>query len=302
MADVFKEAVMARNSLTVREVKAIRKIYNEWAREARELAKVAIRTNLDEAKAATELYYQLRNASRQISAEINGEVSGSINSIGDIMVRTNARWLSRLGFTEESLVLKFSPAKDIAIRSIMTGNLYQKEIPLSDKIWSITESNLKDIYTIISKGIATNQSVNDIAIQLEKYLKPGSNLGWSINTVDGKLYQIHNRQADWRAKRLARTTLQHAYQKTLVELTKDNPFVSGYLWHAAGNHPCELCLDRDGLFYTAETLPLDHPNGQCDFEVVINQEKAEKDMAGFYENPILYPDIQRFTSGLEYID
>lgn len=299
---VFKDAVEARNKLTIRQEKEIRKIYNEWAREARDIAKSVEKRNIDEARANAQLYYQLRSASKQISAEINKEVSRNINSMGDVVVSSNTKWLSKLGFTEETLNKKFSPSKDMAIRSILSGNLYQGSVPLSDRVWSITDSNVKDIYTIISKGIATNQSVNEIAIQLEKYLKPNGNLGWSISNVDGKIYNIHNRKADWRAERLARTTLQHAYQQTLVALTKDNPFVSGYIWHAAGGHACDLCLDRDGNFYIAETLPLDHPNGQCDFEVVINQEKAEKDLAGFYENPVYYPDIQRFTSGLKYID
>ena len=299
---VFKDAVEARNNLTIRQEKEIRKIYNEWAREARDIAKSVEKRNIDEARANAQLYYQLRSASKQISAEINKEVSRNINSMGDVVVSSHTKWLGKLGFTEETLNKKFSPSKDMAIRSILSGNLYQGSVPLSDRIWNITDSNVKDIYTIISKGIATNQSVNEIAIQLEKYLKPSGNLGWSISSIDGKIYSIHNRKADWRAERLARTTLQHAYQQTLVALTKDNPFVSGYIWHAAGGHACDLCLDRDGNFYTAETLPLDHPNGQCDFEVVINQEKAEKDLAGFYENPVYYPDIQRFTSGLKYID
>ena len=49
-------------------------------------------------------------------------------------------------------------------------------------------------------------------------------------------------------------------------------------------------------FYKAEELPLDHPNGQCDFEVAIDEDKARNDLAGFFENPIEYPDIQRFVS------
>lgn len=304
MADfIFKDAVEARNKLTVRQEREIRKIYNSWAREARDEAKALTRTVYrDDAKAATELYYQLRQASKQISAEIQGTVSKNINSMGDVVVNTNKRWLHQLGFTESSINTKFSPAKDMAIRSIISGNLYQTNTPLSDRVWNLTDNNVKDINTIIARGIAMNQSVNDIAIQLEKYLQPSKNLGWLTSSQDGKVYQIHNRKADWRAQRLARTMLQHAYQQTLVALTKDNPFVAGYIWHAAGNHPCELCLDRDGLFYTAETLPLDHPNGQCDFEAVVDQDKAMRDLAGFYNNPIEYPDIQRFTSGLEYED
>lgn len=300
---IFKDAVEARNKLTVRQEREIRKIYNNWAREARDEAKRLTRTIYnDDAKAATELYYQLRTASKQITAEIQGTVTKNVNSMGDVVANTNKRWLHQLGFTESSINVKFNPSKDMAIRSILTGNLYDNKTPLSDRVWNLTDSNMKDINTIIARGIALNQPVNEIALQLEKYLKPGNNLGWSISSNGNKVYQVHNKKADWRAQRLARTMLQHAYQQTLVAMTKDNPFVAGYIWHAAGNHPCELCLDRDGNFYTASTLPLDHPNGQCDFEAVVDQEKAMRDLAGFYNNPIEYPSIQRFASGLEYED
>lgn len=304
MADyIFKDAVEARNNLTARQEREIRKIYNEWAREAKDDAKTLSKSLYkDDAKSAAELYYQLRSASKQISAEIEGTVTKNINSMGDVVVNTNKRWLHQLGFTESSINLKFSPSKDMAIRNILTGNLYQTKTPLSERVWNLTNNNLKDINSIIARGIATNQSINDIALQLEKYLMPSKNLGLFNSVIDGKLYQIHNRKADWRAQRLARTMLQHSYQQTLVAMTKDNPFVSGYIWHATGGHPCPICMDRDGLFYTANDLPLDHPNGQCDFEVVVNQEKAMRDLAGFYNNPIEYPDIKRFTSGLEYED
>ena len=159
---------------------------------------------------------------------------------------------------------------------------------------------MQDINNIIAYGIAVNQSPRDIAKQLERYLKPENSLGWSVRQYTDKygikrFAQVHNNIVDWRAQRLARTALQHAYQQTLVALTKDNPFVSGYIWHADGANACQLCMDRDGRFYTPSELPLDHPNGQCDFEVAIDEEKAMNDLAGFYENPILYPDIQRLV-------
>ncbi len=304
----MKDAKKARDELTVRQERSIRKVYNEWAREARDEAKRLTRTvgKIDEARAATELYYQLRTASKQITSEINKEVEKNISSMGSVVANVNKQWLHQLGFTEESINRKFNPSKDMAIRSILTGNLYDNKMPLSDRIWNSTESNLKDINTIVSKGILTNQSVNEIALQLEKYLNPSKNLGWKTQIIekDGvkRLYHIRNRKADWRAQRLARTMLQHSYQQTLVAMTKDNPFVTGYIWHAAGNHACELCLDRDGQFYTAEDLPLDHPNGQCDFEVAIDEQKAMRNLSEFYENPIYYPDIQRFTEGLDYED
>ncbi len=297
----FQDAIEARNDLTKRQEKSIRHAYNEWAKEVRAEAERLSRTpgSEDEAREMTKLYYQLRNASRQLSAEINNEVSKNINSMGEVTVRANKRWLASLGLESNKLDLKMSVSKDSAIRSILSGNLYQSGKPLSERVWNITDSNVKDMYSIIARGIALNQTPNEMAKQLEKYLNPGKNLGWTVQKyidANGRVHiaRVSNNQVDWKAQRLARTMLQHAYQQSLVALTKDNPFVLGYIWHADGANACPLCMDRDGQFYTANDLPLDHPNGQCDFEVAIDEEKARNDLAGFYENPIEYPDIQRW--------
>ena len=298
----FRDAVVVRNELTKRQEKQIRKMYNKWASEVRQEAKRLSSTpgSLQEAREMTKLYYQLRQGSKQLSDEINNKVTSNLNDMGSAVVRVNQRWLKSLGLSSEGLDTKMSVSKDLAIRSILTGNLYQTNEPLSNRVWDITSANMQDINNIIAYGIAVNQSPRDIAKQLERYLKPENSLGWSIRQYTDKygikrFAQVHNNIVDWRAQRLARTALQHAYQQTLVALTKDNPFVSGYIWHADGANACQLCMDRDGRFYTPSELPLDHPNGQCDFEVAIDEEKAMNDLAGFYENPILYPDIQRWV-------
>lgn len=298
----FQDATEARDELTKKQERAIRHSYNEWAKEVRDEARNLSRVpgSQNEQRELAQLYYELRNASRQLSAEINNEVSSNINDMGSVVVRVNQRWLNSLGLSTDALDYKMSAAKDSAIRSILTGNLYQNNKPLSERVWQTTDGNLQDIYSVISRGIALNQSPYEIAKQLEKYLNPNQKLGWTVQSYTDengrlKFARIHNSQVDWRAQRLARTMLQHSYQQSLVALTKDNPFVKGYIWHAQGD-ACELCADRDGQFYTAESLPLDHPNGQCDFEVAVDEDKAMRDLAGFYENPIEYPDIQRFVS------
>lgn len=299
----FKDAKEARDELTKRQEKAIRKSYNEWAKEVREEARSLSRIpgSQMQQRQMAEMYYQLRNASKQLSKEITNEVNSNINNIGSEVVRVNQRWLSSLGLSTNALDYKMTSAKDIAIRSILSGNLYQNGKPLSERVWNLADGNLKDIYSIVGRGIALNQSPYEIAKQLERYLNPAQNLGWTVKSytdVNGRLKfaKIGNSQVDWRAQRLARTMLQHSYQQTLVALTKDNPFVLGYIWHADGANSCELCMDRDGQFYRASELPLDHPNGQCDFEVAIDEDKARNDLAGFFDNPIIYPDIQRFVS------
>lgn len=300
----LRDAVEARNSLTKRQEKDIRKLYNQWAREARREAESlkGVEGTINEQRRLAELYYQLRSGSLQLSAEINNLVSSNANEMGNIVARVNQRWLKSLGFTEDSINRKMSPAKDMAIRNILTGNLYEQKIPISSRIWNLADSNLQDMYTIIAKGIAQEQSMEHIARQLEKYLMPGKSVGWTTQIVDQngvqRILSIHNNTVDYRAQRLARTVVQHSYQQVLVGLTRNNPFVLGYLWHAEGANACQICLDRDGQFYTASELPLDHPNGQCEMEVVIDNGIADKEIEDVYGD-IRYSS---FMSGLELED
>lgn len=298
----FEDAAKARNELTTRQEREIRKTYNEWAKEARDRAKTLsqIPGQQDEAKKSMELYYQMKEASKRISMELNKEITKNVNDMSEVTVRTNKRWLKSFNLTDATINKTFSKSKDVAVRSILTGNLYQNKQPLSNRVWNTTQSNVKDIYSIVSNGIAKGMSVNDIAIQLEKYLNPSKSLGWRTSTITNqngvtKIVAVNNNKADWRAQRLARTMIQHSYQQTLVTLTKDNPFVLGYMWHANGGRPCEVCEERDGEIYTASTLPLDHPNGMCDFEVIVDEERAANNLKEYYENPIYYPDIKRYN-------
>lgn len=123
----FKDAKEARDELTKRQEKSIRKMYNEWAKEVREEAKSLSRIpgSQNEQRQLAELYYQLRNASRQLSQEINNEVKSNINTMGSTVVRVNQRWLSSLGLSTNALDYKMNKSKDVAIRSILSGNLYQ---------------------------------------------------------------------------------------------------------------------------------------------------------------------------------
>lgn len=303
---IFRDAWQARDSITKAQERAIRKLYNEWAKEIREQAKSLSHTpgSTQSQRELAQLYYQLRSASKQLTTEINSSVRDNVTWMGDVVHRVNREWLASLGFTPESIDRKFSQAKDMAIRNILTGNLYEGGRPLSERVWQLTDSNMKDIYTIISRGIAENQSIYDIAKQLEKYVSPDAKLQWRVQRwmENGRPRTgiIHNGKVDYNAQRLARTMIQHAYQQTLVALTRDNPFVRGYIWRADGNHPCSLCIDRDGTRYSADNMPMDHPNGQCTIEVDIDQVEVVQRMADYSLSPEEYQDMLQFFKDLDF--
>lgn len=287
---IFKDAWEARDSITKRQEREIRKLYNDWAREVRDQANALHRSgsagSASQSRELAKMYYQMRSASKQLTAEINTSVKNNVSDVVDTTVRTNKRWLHSLGFTNASIDTKFSFVKDMAIRNIITGNVYQSGYSLSNRLWMYEKSTMKDIYSIVAKGVAQNLSINDIAKQLEKYVNPNARC---------PVMGIHNRVVDYNAQRLARTLIQHAYQQTLVALTKDNPWCRGYIWHATSAHSCEVCEERDGQFFTAEDLPLDHPNGMCTMEPDIDMHEALKDLT-------TWEDLSEFDKFFEDLD
>ena len=163
---VFKDAEDARDEITKRELKEIRKLYNEWAIELKseyKSYKASGGTDTQKMRDITQMYYRMRNASKQLSAEINSRVTLGINDVSDVTVAVNRRWLSSLGIDVSVFDARFSYSKNIAIRNIITGNLYVDKKPLSQRVWDISQGHDRDIYNIISMGIAQDMSVYDIA-------------------------------------------------------------------------------------------------------------------------------------------
>lgn len=289
----FKDAWEARDEITKRQEREIRKLYNEWAKEVRDKANKMSKTDTPESLAQSrelaQLYYQLRSGSKQLTAEINSNINQNVEYMANVVTNCNKRWLHSLGFTNASIDTKFSLAKDMAIRNIITGGVYNKGYTLSNRLWDIEKNTMKDIYTIVAKGIAQNMSTYDIAKQLEKYVNPSARVNMGFG--------VHNRVVDYSAQRLARTLIQHAYQQTLVALTKDNPYVHGYIWHANGEHACELCEERDSQHFTAEDLPLDHPNGMCTMEPDIDMAGLIRNISDGIANP---EDLDIFFQDLDF--
>lgn len=277
---IFKDAWEARDDITKRQEREIRKLYNQWAREIRsqanQMSKIGTPGSANQSRELAQLYYQLRSASKQLTAEINTSVRYNVEYMANAVIRCNKRWLNSLGFTNESIDTKFSFTKDMVIRNIITGNVYVSGYSLSSRLWDIENNTMKDIYSVVAKGIAQNMSIYDISKMLEKYVKPDARVPYKMG--------VHQQVTDYNSQRLARTLIQHTYQQTLVALTKDNPFVDGYIWHANGPHSCAICDERDGRFYSAEDLPLDHPNGMCSMEPSIDIERMMRDIINWEED------------------
>lgn len=148
--------------------------------------------------------------------------------------------------------------------NIVSGKLYGTGWNLSQAIWKSGSKIKSDIEKVVGIGVAGNKPIKDIADDLLKYVDPTARKPWDWS----KVYPGTAQQVDYNAQRLARTMIQHSYQRSLVQSQRYNPFCNGIIWYSVGIHgrTCELCLERDGQVFPVKDLPLDHPNGLCYFE------------------------------------
>lgn len=202
---------------------------------------------------------ELKASYKSLGVGLEKTIEKGIMDTATAVVQNNADWLKKAGLTIEG-AYSYVP-KDI-VSMLVTDQLYGEGWTLSKAIWGHTQKTLHDIDKVVATGVAANKSAYEIAKDLEKYVNPSAKKEWDWS----KVYPGTSKKVDYNAQRLARTMVSHAYQQSLLATTKYNPFVTGYRWRSAHTHrTCELCNERDGQVYSANDLPLDHPNGLCTF-------------------------------------
>lgn len=204
---------------------------------------------------------QLKEAYQSISWDLESQIEKGMLDAAGAVVKDNDIWLKKAGISIEG-AYSYVP-KDIVYK-LSTGKVYGEGWTLSKSIWGQEQKTLHDIDQVIAMGVAGNKSAYEIAKDLEKYVNPSAKKEWSWS----KVYPGTNKKVDYNAQRLARTMVSHSYQQSLVATTRHNPFAHGYKWRSAHTtRTCEICNERDGKVYSADDLPLDHPNGLCTFLV-----------------------------------
>lgn len=268
----FNESQAARMKLTRTQRKQIRRMYKEAYRE---IIKKINKLNLSKVGARSDyviLNYALRDIQREyenLGAKLENLIEDNMKEVSKGVVEETANFASSVGMTITSGAYHLP---NEIVNRIATGKVYNNSWTLSKAIWGNNQKILKDINNVIAKGVTMNKSAYEIAKDLERYVNPDARKTWEWS----KIYPHTNKKVDYNAQRLARTLVSHAYQQSIMITTKDNPFVKGLRWLTANNHRvCPICLDRDGNIYKPEELPLDHPNGQCTYEPVIEDSMEE---------------------------
>ena len=228
----------------------------------------------------------LENLTRDINKSIdslNRVVQNTIQDAGikagSIAVDAGNSLMKQAGLTITG-AYSYVPRQEVF--NIVSGKLYGQGWNLSQAIWKSGSKMKSDIEKVVGVGLAGNKPIKDIADDLVKYVDPTARKPWDWN----KVYPGTATQVDYNAQRLARTMIQHSFQRSLVQSQRYNPFCNGIIWYSVGIHgrTCELCLERDGQVFPVKDLPLDHPNGLCYFEPALWKMNDIADRLGDWVN------------------
>ena len=275
----FEYANGMRDKITAKESQEIQQMYVELGKKIDALGKKYGKKDTASAPLQQMYYTQLKKQveawSKELSNGVYSKVTHAIGSVSDAVVEDNAKWLESLGFNKGHISAAFSNVNQSVVNSIVTGKIYGGKSgswSLSKSIWGDNEKNLKTIYRIVAEGMTMQMGVQEIAENLRDFVDPTKKLDWT--GPDG--IKIYGRKTDYNAQRLVRTLSQHAYQKSVSQVAWDNPFISKIKWIANGSRVCEICKKRNGKVYALSKLPLDHPNGMCVMEPVIDDDITDQ--------------------------
>ena len=262
--ELCEEAQKKKLKLMKKQEKQIKEIYNDmYLNVSKKLKKVNPNTlhkrYLEELK--KELEKEIKVSNNQVKKIIKKNIEKSselANNVQlDFFMSINDKYNLNMGDTFSSM---FSKIPKEAMNEILFGKAYKDRKGLSERIWLDTKKFNKDIDYVVAEGIANKKSTYDIAKDLEKYVNPKASKEWEWS----KVYPNANKVVDYNVQRLARTSIQHAFQQAQKRSCKKNPYVEHIRWLSSNSsRTCELCNSRNNQLYKINDVPLDHPNGLC---------------------------------------
>lgn len=271
----FGNGVKTVDELTIRERKKIEKMYKQIAANVKKKIQLLEKQKTETATDALQKL-QLEDLKNSIEKDLQeltqvtqNMIQQNMNEAAKAVTDDMTKWLNSYGV---NIKTSYAHVPQDVIANIVSGRLYGKDWNFSQRIWGDYNKSVSDITQIVAKGIAENKPTFDIAKDLERYVNPNAAKPWDWS----KVYPNSKKKVDYNAQRLARTMIAHAYQQSIVEISKTNPFVKGIQWVAAFTHrTCEICAALNGQIFAVDKVPLDHPNGGCTFIAVIGKSPQE---------------------------
>lgn len=280
MANEFAVASGRRVAITNAQRKQIKKLYASVLNDVS--ANMEFLKTRGNVSSVLRLQYlnglkrELEASMDSVDRRVESTIRSNMMAVSNEVVAANRNLLKKMGFDSSMYGTAYSYVPRQMVNEIVTGQLYEGRWTLSRAIWKNKALRHRDLEMIIAKGVAENRSTYDIAKDLERYVNPASRKSWAWS----KVYPGTRRRIDYNAQRLARTMISHAYEESFVRTTKNNPFIDAYKWLPSNSdRVCPLCRSRgeddqfglgSGIF-PKDSLPLDHPNGMCTFEIVMTK-------------------------------
>lgn len=155
-----------------------------------------------------------------------------------------------------------------SVKNVIGGNIYKDGAGLSKRIWKASSMAKNSIQGVIAAGLAQDMSAVNLSKLLQTYVNPSARKTWDNNKIKdilGDGYAKWNKNLEYNAFRLARTTLSHTATMSMRQAKKVNPYATKIKWHSvhAAGRTCKTCEEMDGNVYETEKCPFDHPNGMC---------------------------------------
>lgn len=306
---VFEDAVEYRDKIMKQQEKYISSLYKEWAddigKQAAALEKKNTFSAMMESRQLHALQAQLEASAKEVGNKVYSTVQNNAFLVANSVVEANNKFMQQLGFP---VGVSTTAVPHRVVSSIVNGTIYKQPWSLSKSIWGDNQKTLQDIRTLVARGVAENKPIYKIAKDLEKYVDPSRAKQWNpkirmFNKSTGQFEykRIYKRSVDYNAQRLGRTMVQHSYQQATIDAARMNPFITEFLWEAAGSRPCPICEDLNGMRFKKEDIPLDHPNGQC---IIIPEvaDDLEQRLADWLNNPDgTFPEIDDFARTVGYV-
>lgn len=155
-----------------------------------------------------------------------------------------------------------------SVKNVIGGGIYKDGAGLSARIWQSSAMASNQIQAVIAAGLAQDMGAAKLSKLLQDYVNPTARKTWSndkIRELLGDGYAAWNKNLEYNALRLARTTLAHTATMSMRQAQNVNPYATMIKWHSvhAAGRTCSICEDMDGQVFKTEECPFDHPNGMC---------------------------------------
>lgn len=155
-----------------------------------------------------------------------------------------------------------------SVKNVIGGGIYKDGAGLSTRIWQTSAMASNRIQDVIAAGLAQDMGAAKLSKLLQDYVNPTARKNWSndkIRELLGDGYAAWNKNLEYNALRLARTTLAHTATMSMRQARTINPYATKIKWHSvhAAGRTCSICEEMDGNIYDTDKCPFDHPNGMC---------------------------------------